>query len=47
MSSIFLPLIFLPARLLVTAMGSKGKKMGGQKNEKQEQLSIFLGCDLE
>ncbi len=31
MSSIFLPLIFLPTRLLVPAVGSEGKKMGGRK----------------
>ncbi|XZE32305.1 hypothetical protein SH501x_003047 [Pirellulaceae bacterium SH501] len=41
MSSIFLPLIFLPVRLLVPAVGSEGRKMGGIKMKSKSSRQLF------
>ncbi|XZE34944.1 hypothetical protein SH501x_000421 [Pirellulaceae bacterium SH501] len=41
MSSIFLPLIFLPTRLLVPAVASEGRKMGGRKMKSKSSHPFF------
>jgi hypothetical protein len=46
MSSIFLPLIFLPIRLLIPVVGNEGRKMGGHENEKARVAVNFEGMRL-
>jgi hypothetical protein len=41
MSSIFLPLIFLPTRLLIPAVAIKGRKMGGRKMKSKSSHQFF------
>ncbi|XZE36590.1 transposase [Pirellulaceae bacterium SH501] len=41
MSSIFLPLIFLPIRLLMPAVASEGRKMGGRKMKSKSSHQFF------
>lgn len=41
MSSIFLRLIFWPVRLLVPAVGSEGRKMGGEKMKSKSSCQLF------
>ncbi|XZE34013.1 hypothetical protein SH501x_004818 [Pirellulaceae bacterium SH501] len=41
MSSIFLPLIFLPIRLLIPAVASEGRKMGGRKMKSKSSHRLF------
>ncbi|XZE35600.1 transposase [Pirellulaceae bacterium SH501] len=41
MSSIFLPLIFLPIRLLIPAVASEGRKMGGRKMKSKSNHQFF------
>ncbi len=41
MSSIFLPLIFLPIRLLIPAVASEGRKMGGRKMKSKSSHQFF------
>jgi hypothetical protein len=41
MSSIFLPLIFLPTRLLIPAVAIKGRKMGGRKMKSKSNHQFF------
>ncbi|XZE36688.1 transposase [Pirellulaceae bacterium SH501] len=41
MSSIFLPLIFLPTRLLIPEVAIKGRKMGGRKMKCTSSHRLF------
>jgi hypothetical protein len=41
MSSIFLPLIFLPTRLLIPAVAIKGRKIGGRKMKSKSSHQFF------
>ncbi|XZE36700.1 transposase [Pirellulaceae bacterium SH501] len=41
MSSIFLPLIFLPIRLLIPVVAIEGRKMGGRKMKSTSSHRLF------
>ncbi len=46
MSSIFLPLIFLPIRLLIPAVGSEGSKMVGRKLKSTSKRQLAWNAGL-